>query len=81
MSEIPRYVVDMPTSTRLTHFGHQRGCPETAARRGQAPAGTDRVGCYGSGLAASEDILLDDRMDAPISVDHLGDAEVNANRN
>src|SRR6266699_437635 len=28
----------------LTHFGHQRGCPETVARRGQVPAETDRVG-------------------------------------
>ena len=64
-----------------THFGNQRGCPEMAARRGQAPAGTDRVGCYGSSLAASEDILLDDRVNAPITVNHLGDAEVNANRN
>src|SRR5258706_15296840 len=26
------------------HFGHQRRCPEPAARRGHAPAGTDRVG-------------------------------------
>src|SRR5258705_5169702 len=37
--------------------------------------------CYGSGLAAGEDILLDDRVNAPISIHHLGDAEVDANRN
>ena len=67
--------------TRLTHLGHQRSCPKWAARRGQAPAGTDRVGCYGSGFAASEDILLYDRVNAPITVNHLGDAEVDANRN
>jgi hypothetical protein len=65
----------------MTRFGHQRGCAATAARRGQAPAGTDRVRCYGSGLAASEDILLYDSVNAPITVNHLGDAEVDANRN
>src|SRR4051812_24229162 len=31
-----------------------------------------------SGHAASEDILLDDRVDAPVAVNHLGDAEVDA---
>ena len=36
---------------------------------------------YGSGLATGEDILLDDRVNAPISINHLGDAEVDANRN
>src|SRR5260370_6148913 len=30
--------------TAHTHFGHQRGCPETAARRGKSRAETDRVG-------------------------------------
>src|ERR1700733_15754203 len=51
-----------------------------SARRGRAPAGIDRVARSGSGLAASEDILLDDGVNAPIAVDHLGDSEVNANR-
>jgi hypothetical protein len=37
--------------------------------------------CYGSGLTTGEDILFDDRVDAPISINHLGDAEVDANRN
>jgi hypothetical protein len=56
------------------------GSPEIAARRGQAlPEPT--ASCYGSGLATGEDILLDDRVDAPISINHLGDAEVDANRN
>src|SRR5437764_2240395 len=32
----------------------------------------------GSGHAAGEDILLDDRVDAPVAVNHLGDAEVDA---
>ena len=59
-------------------FGYKQ---VTSNRRGQAPAGTDRVGCYGSGLATGEDILLDDRVNAPISINHLGDAEVDANRN
>jgi hypothetical protein len=31
-----------------------------------------------SGLATGEQILLDDRMDAPIPVNHLGDAEIDA---
>ena len=35
----------------------------------------------GSGRAAREDVLLDDRMDAPVSINHLGDAEVDTNRN
>ena len=37
------------------------GYPETAARRGQPPAGTDRV-------------------DVPISINRLGDVEVDSNR-
>ena len=39
-------------------------------RRGQAPAGTDRVGCYGSGLAASEDSLLNDRVNSRADFRH-----------
>ena len=31
-----------------------------------------------SGLATSEDVLLDDRVDAPVAVNHLGDTEVDA---
>src|SRR3982074_1736073 len=39
-----------------------------------------RLGRTGSGLAASEDILLDDGVNAPVTVNHLGDTEVNADR-
>ena len=64
----------------LTHFGNQHSRPEMAPGCGQAPTGTGRVECCGSGLAASEDVLLDDRVNAPITVNHLRDTEVNANR-
>ncbi len=36
------------------------------------------AGGNGSGLATSEDVLLDNRVDAPVAVNHLGDAEVDA---
>ena len=36
------------------------------------------AGRNGSGLITSEDVLLDDRVDAPVAVNHLGDAEVDA---
>src|SRR5260370_42307204 len=36
------------------------------------------TGRNGSRLAASENVLLDDRVDAPVAVNHLGDAEVDA---
>jgi hypothetical protein len=55
--------------------------PKWQRGRGQAPAGTTAPGVTRSGLAASEDILLDDRVNAPISINHLGDAEVDANCN
>src|ERR1700687_6106084 len=54
--------------------------PETATTRPGSCRNRPRQ-CYRSGLATGEDILLDDRVDAPISVNHLGDAEVDANRN
>src|SRR6185503_16508738 len=33
-----------------------------------------------SGHAAGEDVLFDDRVDAPVAVNHLGDPEVDADR-
>jgi hypothetical protein len=68
------------TFSAFDPFRKSAQLPRNGARCGQAPTGTDRVGCYGSGLAASEDVLLDDRVNAPITVNHLGDTEVNANR-
>src|SRR6266446_10864274 len=39
------------------------------------------AGRNGAGLATSEDVLLDDRVDAPVAVNHLGDAKVDADCN
>ena len=58
----------------------ERGCRER--QRDAAwllPEPTASV--FGSGLATGKDVLLDNRVDAPISINHLGDAEVDANRN
>ena len=71
---------DVPPSQLLTRDGLQRGCPEMQRDAASSCRSRPRR-CYGSGLAAGEDILLDDCVDAPISIHHLGDAEVDANRN
>src|SRR6516165_4617564 len=42
--------------------------------------GTPAVDCLASGLAAGEDVLLDDGVNAPVSVNDLGDPEVDADR-
>ena len=59
--------------------GPQRGCAEMQHDAASSCQSQPRR-CYGSGLAAGEDILLDDRVNAPISIYHLGDAEVDADR-
>jgi hypothetical protein len=68
------------SSSQFEPFRKSAQPPRNGARCGQALTGTGRVECYGSGLAASEDVLLDDRVNAPITVNHLRDTEVNANR-
>ena len=64
----------------ISGFGLSAVDPKCSAMR-PAPAKADRVAVQRSGLAAGEDILLDDRVNAPISINHLGDAEVDADRN
>src|SRR5947208_1513773 len=64
----------------ISGFGPQRGFPEMQRDAASSCQNGPRR-CYGSGLAAGEDILLDDRVNAPISIHYLGDAEVDANRN
>jgi hypothetical protein len=54
------------------------GYPETAARRGQPAAGTDRVGVVDQ--VSPPAMILDDRVDVPISINRLGDVEVDSNR-
>jgi hypothetical protein len=64
---------------RLIETGRNASAAELSEREGINESYLCRV--HGSGLATGEDILLDDRVDAPISINHLGDAEVDANRN
>ena len=66
--------------TRLTHLGHRRVAPERQRDAARVLPERPRRYC-GSGLATGEDIFLDDRVNAPISINHLGDAEVDADRN
>ena len=66
--------------TAKTHLGHRRVAPER--QRDAARVLPERPSRYcGSGLATGKDIFLDDRVNAPISINHLGDAEVDADRN
>src|SRR5947208_2202852 len=64
----------------ISEFGPQRGFPEKQRDAASSCQSGPRRR-YGSGLAAGEDVLLDDRVDAPISIHYLGDAEVDADRN
>jgi hypothetical protein len=68
-----------PPSQPLTRDGLSVVAPKCTRRCQLLPSRPRR--CCGSGLAAGEDILLDDCVDAPISIHHLGDAEVDANGN
>jgi hypothetical protein len=43
--------------------------------------GVVSIGRNGSHLVASEDVLPDHRVDSPVAVNHLGDAEVDADCN
>ncbi len=80
VAEVDRKSSAYPPNDAFDHLRPSTRLPETAETRPGSCWNRPRR-CCGSGLATGEDILLDDRVDAPISVNHLGDAEVDANRN
>src|SRR5258706_1552729 len=59
--------------TRLTPFRRLAPLPRTGSATRPCSCRNRPRRCYGSGLATGEDILLDDRVDAPISINQLGE--------